>query len=153
MADTPAPIATPEAHYSYDEDDEAPEHLTPIAAAEYSVDDATPRETLIEIGIRFERKRIAAALTSSKAEIERVTRERDQWQRSQTYTYIGRDGKAVLARVLEDRVATLTAEVGRMREALTAVLNFKYASLPGITHEVFDNARAALASPIEPEGG
>lgn len=62
-------------HPSYEEDDEAPEHLTGIAWKEYLVDDNTPRETLVEIGIRFERQRLAAALESQLADARRGMRE------------------------------------------------------------------------------
>jgi len=56
--------------------------------------------------------------------------ERDAMQRSQTYSYIGRDGKTVLARDLEDRaeaaeakLAERDAEIARLRETLDNLLD------------------------------
>ena len=64
-------------------------------------------------------------LYAAQAEITRLRAENEALKDGQTYCYIGKDGKAVLARDLEDErdalraeVATLRASEARMREAL-----------------------------------
>lgn len=171
LADTPAPIATPE-----EAGDIAGELFLQATAL------LNGRRTIEEWENAVDAA-IAAALTSSKAEIERVTRERDE---ALTPICLGRetiarlaaeggvvfdDGRALVA--ADDlfqndpfaRVATLTAEVGRMREALALAEDilsrngsFSTASTwltkDGETHPMnaITTLRAALASPIEPEG-
>jgi hypothetical protein len=49
--------------------------------------------------------------TQAAARIEALTEAFTDLQRGQTYRYIGRDGKTVLARDLEDRIEALTADL------------------------------------------
>ncbi len=53
------------------------------------------------------------------ATLESLQRENETRRRAQSYTYIGRDGKAVLARDLEDRAEAAEAEVKRLRGELS----------------------------------
>ena len=53
--------------------------------------------------------------------IEALEAERDTLQRAQGYTYIGRNGKAVLARDLEDKIEALEAALAKADELAEAV--------------------------------
>ena len=65
------------------------------------------------------------ALSARVAELEA---ERDHWQASQHYTYIGKDGKPVLARDLEDRAeaaeSKLAKAVAPMRGAVIEIQDY-----------------------------
>lgn len=54
----------------------------------------------------------------SASTLESLQRENDTLRRAQSYTYIGRDGKSLLARDLEDRAEAAEAEVKRLRSVL-----------------------------------
>lgn len=92
QADTPAPIATPE-------EVRAGQIVDRIVAEWVYFHGEADRQGLWDIATR----EVAAALTSSNAEIERVTRERDEETDAKLSYY--------------SQIATLTDQVGRMREA------------------------------------
>lgn len=58
--------------------------------------------------------------------LEALQRENAKLRQSQSYTYIGRDGKSVLARDLEDRAETAEAEVKRLQAEID-----RKSSMPG----------------------
>jgi hypothetical protein len=68
----------------------------------------------------FVRDPAAFSVMKSAADlIERMAGELADWQKSQTYRYIGRDGKPVLARELEARAEKAEAEVARLTNLVT----------------------------------
>lgn len=75
--------------------------------------------------------------------IDRLQRENASLRSAQTYTYIGRDGKSVLARDLEDRAEAAEAEVKRLRDL---VWRAREISRPSIYPTWHKDANAALAS-------
>lgn len=79
-----------------------------------------------------------------RSTIESLQRENETLRRAQSYTYIGRDGKSVLARDLEDRAEAAEAEVERLRGALERFLPYHDAEY--VPNTLFDIARTALAS-------
>lgn len=64
---------------------------------------------------------LARAALSARAERDILRAELADWQKSQHYTYIGRDGKPVLARDIEDRAEAAEAELARVKEALQQI--------------------------------
>lgn len=76
-------------------------------------------------------KEQASLVLKAVTRAEAVEAKLVEWQASQHYAYIGRDGKTVLARDLEARaeaaeaeLATLRAQVERLTGALTGIADF-----------------------------
>lgn len=69
--------------------------------------------------------------------IERLRAQLAEWQASQTYRYIGRDGKPVLARDLEDRADTAEAQLAAMTAERDAARD-EVAMLRGLEQNTYD---------------
>ncbi|HAU76315.1 MAG TPA: hypothetical protein DCW88_12530 [Agrobacterium sp.] len=85
----------------------------------------------------------------SASTLESLQRENETLRRAQSYTYIGRDGKAVLARDLEDRAEAAEAEVKLIREAVVELLDqAEHVCLGAHTPRDINEAARNLADPI-----
>jgi hypothetical protein len=76
--------------------------------------------------LSVERDRFAITIVSLREQVDaiaahrdEISADRDELLASQHYRYIGKDGKTVLARDLEDERDALSAEVTRLRETIS----------------------------------
>lgn len=76
------------------------------------------------------------------AELATLRAEMEIWKAQQSYRYIGKDGKPIMARQLEDDRDTLRAEVERLREALKNIIDAESWILSG--DDLKDIAKEAL---------
>lgn len=77
----------------------------------------------------------AAIAADEKKRADDAEAERDALRNAQSYTYIGKDGKPILARDLEDQRDALLAERDRLREALAEH------SMPCTCHEAYSGRK------------
>jgi hypothetical protein len=81
---------------------------------------------------------VEEALPALVAEVERLRAENESILAKQQYLYVGRDGKAVMARVLEDERDQLRKEVSQLR-ARQAILGNAFRPLLEACEEDFTN--------------
>lgn len=78
---------------------------------------------------------LAADLAAQTARADAADDLLREWQANQHYRYIGKDGKSVMARDLEDRAEVAEAKVARLVEVLTWT-DMELAKLSGLWHDV-----------------
>lgn len=96
-----------------------------------------------------EESKVADIIKDMATHLESLQRENETLRRAQSYTYIGRDGKSVLARDLEDRAEAAEAEVKLIREAVGELLDqAEHVCLGAHTPLDIKEAARNLADPI-----
>lgn len=91
-----------------------------------------------------------AAISELLSTLESLQRENEELRRAQPYTYIGRDGKSVLARDLEDRAEAAEAGLTQLREAVGELLDqAEHVCLGAHTPANIKEAARNLATPIK----